>query len=193
MAKLFSHRACGRAYDAFSDSNCEQVGGKTRVTSKRPGKTFPFQLGGSQAVPAQMKTYLLLCIQRTPCWSPPNAQWRSQLLFVLRSEALPSPWQRNKGKQPCPVAAPATGLNGGWCQLHSYSSRRRRMLFIATELCVWVRPFVKPCPHSHPIRCLTILSTNNARGTSLRHEDGRTLQRLCNHSKIFCSAISSLL
>lgn len=46
--------------DAFSDSKCEQVGGKQRSLPRGLLKLSLFKLRGNNTLAAQMKTYLLL-------------------------------------------------------------------------------------------------------------------------------------
>lgn len=105
--------------DAFSDSKCEQVGGKQRSLPRGLLKLSLFKLGGNNTLAAQTKTYLLLWVQCAP-WSPThNSWWKLQLLFVCAQRLSLRHGKGTKGNDPGLVAPPATGLNRGWGQLHS--------------------------------------------------------------------------
>lgn len=184
-----------------TDSNWDQVGAKQ---GSLPRGLLKLSLLNLEAI--------ILCL---PKWKPIccyaisiHLAWLLKTLnedhscYLCAFGDSPTAMAKEQRKTTLPVATPATGLNGGWCQLHSYRPRIIMMLFIGRELYILGCPFVLPFPHIHQtqIQYAIFLIVNNTRGTFLQHEDNQTFQRLCkyvfqghyNDARIFCSAISSL-
>lgn len=113
-----------------------------------------------------MKTYLLLWVRCAP-WSPThNSWWKLQLLFLCAQRLSLRHGKGTKGNDPGLVAPPATGLNRGCDQLHSYSSRMMMMPFLGTEL--------------HSLGCSSVLFFPCMHGTELLMNNGHKGLSFCS-------------